>query len=182
MTRAKASQPSKIAIFFVGGTCLVPVLLCLFGFFPPFVSVLYKIMLLDGLDMHITYATYDAMSEDGAVRRGWIPEWVPESATDFEESHNLDTNRSWLRFSVPAEDIDAVVDALTPVAAAAVQFPKKPPLLSALWWPDDLTGLSAGAGSYEFFQHEKAIGGIHGTWTYLVAIDRSSNTVWRWRA
>ncbi len=31
----------------------------------------------------------------GAVARGWVPNDLPESATDLRERHDLDTNEVW---------------------------------------------------------------------------------------
>ena len=38
-----------------------------------------------------TYATYADAERDGAVRRGWIPPYVPRSATDIAEVHDAFT-------------------------------------------------------------------------------------------
>ena len=59
-----------------------------------------------GLDMHAEYATLADAVADGAVTRGWVPEWVPASARELQESHDLDTNESWLTFTFDAADAD----------------------------------------------------------------------------
>ena len=132
-------------------------------------------------DMHVTYTNYEAMVADGAVMRGWVPEFVPKSATDFEESHNLDTNRSWLRFTVPAGDIEAMTQGLVPVSVEMVQFPKQPPALAEPWWPDDLTDPPSGRAEYNFYQHHEVYYGGRENRTNFLAVDRVSNTVWYWR-
>jgi hypothetical protein len=46
-----------------------------------------------------TYATYaDAIAAEPVGSAGWLPRWLPSSAYEIEESHNSDTNESWLVF------------------------------------------------------------------------------------
>jgi len=49
---------------------------------------------------HSYYSTYSSVTFD----RGWIPKWLPKTAYDIEEAHNLDTNESWLTFKYSPED------------------------------------------------------------------------------
>ena len=44
-----------------------------------------------------------AAVSDGAVARGWIPAWVPTTATNLHEVHDLDSNESALSFGIPAK-------------------------------------------------------------------------------
>ena len=59
-----------------------------------------------------TYANYADAKRAGAIERGWIPAFVPRSATDIQESHDLDTNRQHLRFGAPTADLEAIVDGM----------------------------------------------------------------------
>ena len=47
----------------------------------------------------VTYATYGDAIAAGAQRRGWLPSFVPATATDIREVHDIDTNTQWLRFA-----------------------------------------------------------------------------------
>jgi len=47
------------------------------------------------------YATFDAAVAAGAARRGWIPPYVPQTAVDIAEAHDLDLNTQRLRFRAP---------------------------------------------------------------------------------
>src|SRR5512139_2667727 len=47
-----------------------------------------------------TYATFSEAESKGAIVRGWVPGWLPPSATKIREVHNIDTNRFMLGFSV----------------------------------------------------------------------------------
>jgi len=79
-----------------------------------------------------SYSDYDAAVADGAIERGWIPAFLPRSATDLHEKHNLDTNASLLHFDLAPADLESLARAC-PAAEDTV-----PPRLSAGWWPEDL--------------------------------------------
>ncbi len=32
------------------------------------------------------------------IEAGWIPGWIPESATDIREAHDIDTNKTFITF------------------------------------------------------------------------------------
>ena len=51
-----------------------------------------------------TYATYADAERAGAIERGWLPAFVPRSARNLEETHDLDTSRQTLSFTIPASD------------------------------------------------------------------------------
>ena len=52
--------------------------------------------------LEASYVDRDGAEADGAIGRGWVPEWLPVAATDIREVHNIDTNESALAFSLPA--------------------------------------------------------------------------------
>lgn len=82
-----------------------------------------------GETMVSTYATYQDAVADGAVVRGWIPEYVSPSARDIREVHDIDTNRQWLRLRLPAHDARTMVGRMQPVSEdeAPTRFPEPPP-------------------------------------------------------
>jgi hypothetical protein len=45
-----------------------------------------------------SYPDRGAAVADGAVLRGWLPEWLPSTASEIEEWHDLDTNRTIASF------------------------------------------------------------------------------------
>jgi hypothetical protein len=51
--------------------------------------------------IHESYSTYSEARLAGAVERGWIPSFVPTSARNLKDSHDLDTSRQTLRFTIP---------------------------------------------------------------------------------
>ena len=64
-----------------------------------------------------TYATYAEALSAGAIERGWVPAFVPSSATSIVDSHNLDTNRQTLQFNLPPSAIDEMVIGFRAVSA-----------------------------------------------------------------
>lgn len=63
--------------------------------------------------MTTSYVDYAAAEADGAVERGWIPSFLPSSATRIEETHDLDTNQQCLRAIIPQADVKTTIDSLT---------------------------------------------------------------------
>ena len=50
------------------------------------------------------YADMRAAGDDGAVGRGWLPRFIPDSAFQIIERHNRKTNQIWLSFEIPKGD------------------------------------------------------------------------------
>jgi hypothetical protein len=50
------------------------------------------------------YKSKEYVIKDGAIRRGWIPEIIPESSFNIIETHNLDTNT--IKGSLQYKEID----------------------------------------------------------------------------
>ena len=67
------------------------------------VSLVVALLLLGCTDetLDASYPTASDALADGAVERGWIPAWIPSTATDIHEVHNLDSNQSALSFTLP---------------------------------------------------------------------------------
>ena len=107
-----------------------------------------------------SYADYSAVEATGAIGRGWIPVFLPESAKDVREKHNLDTNAELVRFDFDVGDLGILTQACPPTQDIV------PPTLNANWWPDDLQD-SVGA----FFHCEGA---------YL-AVDATNMRAYFWR-
>jgi hypothetical protein len=63
------------------------------------------------------YSTYADARRAGAVERGWMPAFVPSSARDITDSHDMDTNQQTLRFTLPASEAGNMVAGLHPVSA-----------------------------------------------------------------
>ncbi len=93
------------------------------------IAVLLLFMAGCSEQMDETYSTYADAQRAGAVERGWIPAFVPSSARDIADSHDLDTNRQTLQFTISPSEVGEMVAALRSVSAkdqrAATKLSKK---------------------------------------------------------
>lgn len=73
------------------------------------------------------FPTREAAAE--LIKRGWIPEWLPASATNIYEFHDLDTNEVWLRFAYAKTDVP-------PFESLCYSVNRPPHMRSAgkAWW------------------------------------------------
>ena len=58
------------------------------------------------------HATWAEAKTAGALQRGWIPSFVPESAKDLHDVHDLDTNAQTLSFAAPGLALAAMGESL----------------------------------------------------------------------
>jgi hypothetical protein len=54
------------------------------------------------------YPDRAAADAAGAIERGWIPEWIPNTAKELREIHDIDTNRSMLALRYDRAEIPRV--------------------------------------------------------------------------
>jgi hypothetical protein len=83
----------------------------------------------DRQDNH--YASYEEAKSVGAIDHGWVPDWLPADTGAIDEAHDLDTNRSMVRFALP----DNKTLALPLDCAPAIPARLSKPFDSASWWP-----------------------------------------------
>ena len=86
-------------------------------------------------DMVAEYENHAEAVADGSVARGWVPEFVPETARSIRDVHNIDTNRQWMRFEVPEEDARRMISEMAHVSPQNVSLPRRPPRWSGRWVP-----------------------------------------------
>ena len=55
------------------------------------------------------FSDYQALEESGLIERGWIPAYLPRSAYEINETHNIDTNIVQIRFKFKQNDISLPV-------------------------------------------------------------------------
>jgi hypothetical protein len=85
------------------------------------------------------YASLADADKDGAITRGWIPTFLPQSSRAIHELHDLSPSREWCAFEFRPSDSQSLrkniksVDALTPSVRRV-----PPPGVS--WWPAVLKG------------------------------------------
>ena len=97
--------------------------------------------------MEASYATVAEAEAAGAIAKGWVPDWLPPSATSIREAHNLDTNNFMVRFAVPKGTDFQLPSACKPVA---LNVPTKPPFRRS-WWPSDVPASGLATHRHSFF-------------------------------
>lgn len=86
------------------------------------------------------YPTYADAAREGALQRGWLPAFVPASAYEIYEVHDLDTNAQRIRFRVPPSDAPSLTRQMVPRSLPQIhelQSLHRPPSLS-IPWPREL--------------------------------------------
>ncbi len=71
--------------------------------------------------LRASYSTAAATRTDGAVKRGWLPQELPDSAFDITESHDLDSNTGSGSFLFKDADTDSFRAKLQPATPVDVQ-------------------------------------------------------------
>lgn len=96
------------------------------------------------------YQTFEAAVTAGAVSKGWVPAWLPKSANEIHEKHNLDTNQSMLAFRFNASEkleVGGDCERIDPYK------PKEPPF-KASWWPSDVPASKLSTYRHSFYSCE----------------------------
>jgi hypothetical protein len=94
-----------------------------------------------------TYATFAEAQRIGAVTAGWVPAWLPPSATSIREVHNIDTNAFMLTFAVAKGTQLSLPAGCGQVAPSS---PARPPFKRD-WWPSDVPANNLATHRHSFF-------------------------------
>jgi hypothetical protein len=87
-----------------------------------------------------SYASMAEARRMGAVDRGWLPEILPDEATNVHEVHNVDTNQTWCRFDLTAADANRLRAALSSLTASQISA-RTVRAPGVEWWPKVLGGV-----------------------------------------
>jgi hypothetical protein len=108
---------------------------------------------------------FEAVSA-GAVARGWVPGWLPNSANDLREIHDIDTNESALAFHLDPQEHWRPPSHCKAVPHRFIKDSRFDPA----WWPEE----SVLATSYRYFHcaqasdHALEFLGLHNDGTHAV--------------
>jgi hypothetical protein len=120
------------------------------------------------------YRTYEEALADNAVRRGWIPSYVPHSAVEILEIHDVSNNTQRLRFHAPVDDLREMVDTVPPVPRD--QLPEYRGALPRAPWPwIDESNPGSEERSLEYFVLQPRDWQLH-----CLAIDWNRALVYAW--
>jgi len=76
---------------------------------------------------------------DGAIDRGWLPDFLPESSHAIHELHDMSPSTTWCAFEFLPADSQALRKNLKNVDVPAPSV-KRVPNPDKSWWPDVLVG------------------------------------------
>ncbi len=72
------------------------------------VLLVFAVILYASMRFEITESYYDTYEKIAAVPNifdvGWIPRWLPKTAKQIKESHDIDTNETWITFEFSISD------------------------------------------------------------------------------
>jgi len=133
------------------------------------VTIIYLVLFLAGCNETVDsyYSNYKKVVEDGAIERGWIPEWLPKFAYNIHESHDLDTNQSILYWKNESK--------WKKPSICSQIGPRKAPrsFIIKSWWPTDVPATKYATHRHVFFEC--------GNNSYLAYEPNSNNEVYYWR-
>jgi hypothetical protein len=103
------------------------------------ICVLWSLLLGCSERIESYYRSLDDAQKEGAISRGWIPDFLPASTRAIHEIHNPASPRTWSAFEFSAADSQHLrqsiveVDVLAP-SLREIDGPGVP------WWPKFLEG------------------------------------------
>lgn len=113
--------------------------------------VLFLVILTGCGDIVERYcASYDSAKASGAMKRGWIPGWLPKSAQNINEAHSIDTNESLLSFEFSSADWESIQHRCVGIAYSALREPG----IKAEWWPRVLPESALSAAQLGYYSCE----------------------------
>ncbi len=121
------------------------------------------------------YKTYDEAIRAGAATRGWLPYFTPNTASDIDLIHDLDTNQQWFHFKVSMDFVASITKDMKVTSLSEIKKKKiiKP---KGIKWPAELDEIMyvTPRASFHFFNScaSKAC--------LCIAIDSSMGDVFGW--
>ncbi|MBB4634240.1 hypothetical protein [Longimicrobium terrae] len=112
-----------------------------------------------------THPTHADALRACARDRGWLPDFVPATATAIQEVHNLDSGGQWIRFALAAR--------VRPAPQDGAGSHRRPPRWSGSWVRD-----ADGDADGDAVSHHRAAGERGRLW--CIVLDRRDSTVYGW--
>lgn len=109
-----------------------------------------------------------------SIDAGWIPRYLPASARDIRERHDIDTNEIWISFRYDPENSKWMEEACERADDLAG------PYGSPAWWPEPLTGAVGTGPDRALWICTRAIGGVGKRHIGALAVEPTTGTAWYW--
>lgn len=94
------------------------------------------------------YENIAQADKHGAIKRGWIPAWLPKTAHSLNEAHNIDTNWQVLTFKFDLQEEWTISHECKEIDANIVP----PPYATYEWWPKNVPPSNSKNSDYEYFK------------------------------
>jgi len=122
------------------------------------------------------YATMSEALHANERERGWLPGFIPNSATEIHIQNDIDNNYFWIRFNLPKEESDSIKMLLQRAEAGTMTVTTP---YDASWWFEgsaEQHPTNANALYSEVFVTDNPIRDHHTG----IAFDKSSTAVYVW--
>ena len=85
------------------------------------------------------YPSLSDAEKDGAIDRGWIPDFLPESSRSIHELHDISPSTTWCAFEFVPTDVSRLKKQLE-AGSRSLSSVTRVPNPRKSWWPSVLTG------------------------------------------
>jgi hypothetical protein len=129
------------------------------------------------------YANYSQAVSDGAIIKGWLPMFLPHSATNIAERHDIDTNEIWVQFYFSKDDLSFLLRSCEKIESTKVIYPRLNVTQAIDWWPSNLRGsLNNSDHIYKFYRCSQDTASPLGSVKKpaFLALDSDSAVAWYW--
>lgn len=111
-----------------------------------FASALGFLMVVDFDTSESYFASYSEVARGGKIPDGgWLPSFLPPSATEIRDLHNIDTNEGWISFRFDPEDTSFTNEKCLLIDRSSVVLPRERRTKEIAWW---VSNEKVGAGQY----------------------------------
>lgn len=112
------------------------------------------------------YDDYLAVVSNDAIGRGWIPDFLPKSATEIVEQHRTDASFGYVAFYADDGDTTYLRELCRPMEYTEVKYFSSYPI----WWPKELSGSTDESANLDFYLCEE--------YGVLTTIDHKRHYYW----
>ena len=119
----------------------------------------------------MSYATWQEVLKDGAIARGWIPQFLPTSSTNIWERHDIDTNAGVVCFFASSSELELLTTQLNYQPTARLDEVGS---WVAGWWPANLPKGNLGdlvnRDGFKLYQKPEGQSqtGTNGDWYFVI--------------
>lgn len=122
------------------------------------------------------YKDFNIAKKTGAIEEGWIPKFIPNSAYNIREIHDLDTNEVWIGFKIPSST-EIFFDKVEALSKNEI-LDKLPRTPRVKWWPQNLKRNCYRNSNYLFYRWKNE--NDNDKYIWYLALNKENNTIYSW--